>query len=194
MKFTQGISSLSIHVPGQLPVGRYNLAFANPKPRKEIPLIYQNLGEDISISVAVSSFASQKSRSYPIEIRPYVNQPKEKNGLYIYSEISQGSTPMENASVWCEIFRPAGSGVDAYKIALLQLFDDGDGADLLENDGIYSAVYRDFLSPAKYSFRVFAHGQSSRRDKRRFIGSAEKLGHSEGYSSFLLLTTRLSCH
>ena len=175
VKFTQGASSLSIHLPGQLPPGRYNLAFANPKPKKDIPAMYQNLGEDISVSVAISSFTNQKSRTYPIEIRPYVNQPADKNGLYIYTEVSQGSTPMENASVWCEIYRPAGSGVDAFKIALLQLFDDGDGADLLENDGIYSAVYRDFLSPAKYSFRIIAHGQSSRRDKRRFIGSAERL-------------------
>ena len=175
VKFTQGRSSLSIHLPGQLPIGRYNLAFANPKPKKDVPAEYQNLGEDISVSVAVSSFTRKNSHSYPIEIRPYVNQPKNKNGLYIYTEITQGSTPMENASVWCEIFRPAGSGVDAYKVAMLQLFDDGEGADLLENDGIYSAAYRDFLSPAKYSFRVMAHGQSSRRDKRRFVGSSERL-------------------
>ena len=68
--------------------------------------------------------------------------------------------------------RPAGSGIETYRIALLQLFDDGQGGDLKKGDGIYTAVYRDFLSQSKYKIRVFANGNEglARVNRSRFVG------------------------
>ena len=54
----------------------------------------------------------------------------------------------------------------------MQLFDDGQGGDLKKGDGIYTAVYRDFLSKSKYKIRVFANGNEglARINRSRFVG------------------------
>ena len=63
-------------------------------------------------------------------------------------------------------------GIETFRIALLQLFDDGQYGDLVANDGIYTAIYRDFLSQGKYKMRFFANGDegSARISRSGFIG------------------------
>ena len=58
----------------------------------------------IPISISISTFGRTRDQ-YPIELRSYVVQPKEKKELYIYAEITNGEYPVQNAYIWCEIYR-----------------------------------------------------------------------------------------
>ena len=69
------------------------------------------------------------------------------------------------------------SGIETFRIALLQLFDDGQYGDLVASDGIYTAIYRDFLSQGKYKMRFFANGDQglARVSRSGYIGRSSQL-------------------
>ena len=85
-------SNLRIRLPGIIPPGRYNVAVGN---MNNFP---------IPISISISTFGRTRDQ-YPIELRSYVVQPKDKKELYIYAEITNGEYPVQNAYIWCEIYR-----------------------------------------------------------------------------------------
>ena len=76
-------------------------------------------------------------------------KPKAKKELFVFAEIQEGQYPVLDAFVWVEIYRPAGSGIETFRIELLRLYDDGQYGDLNANDGIYTAVYSEFLSQVR---------------------------------------------
>ena len=90
-------SNLRINIPNLIESGRYNIE------------IYNTNKSPLPVSMSISSF-SRSDKVYPIEMHSYVIQPKTKKELYVFSEINKGQRPILNAYVWCEIYRPAGSG------------------------------------------------------------------------------------
>jgi len=108
--------------------------------------------QKISIFVSISSFG-RKAEEYPIQMNSYVMQPKAKKELFVFAEIQEGQYPVLDAFVWVEIYRPAGSGIETFLIELLRLYDDGQYGDLNANDGIYTAVYSEFLSQVRNTWQ-----------------------------------------
>ncbi|CAG5105169.1 Oidioi.mRNA.OKI2018_I69.chr1.g1896.t1.cds [Oikopleura dioica] len=153
---TEAENNLRISLPGLIEFGRFNLKIDT-----------SGSSEEVSIFVSISSFA-RKPYEYPIQMNSYVMQPKQKTELYVFAEIQQGQYPVVDAYVWVEIYRPAGSGIETFRIELLRLYDDGLYGDLNANDGIYTAIYSEFLSQVetnpetdnnsqgKYKMRFFA--------------------------------------
>ena len=77
---------------------------------------------------------------------------------------------MVDAYVWVEIYRPAGSGIETFRIELLRLYDDGLYGDLNANDGIYTAIYSEFLSQVDIYRSIGKHFQG--KYKMRFFATS----------------------
>ncbi|XP_071943290.1 calcium-activated chloride channel regulator 1-like [Antedon mediterranea] len=88
--------------------------------------------------------------------------PPERQVLYVY--VSKGYTPVINAEVIAEV-EIAGNMTDAPILS-----DDGTGADVNRNDGIYSGYFTNFIAEGRYNVKVrvtnkksvtlIAHGKS----------------------------------
>ncbi|XP_033644315.1 calcium-activated chloride channel regulator 1-like [Asterias rubens] len=69
--------------------------------------------------------------------------------LTAFAEIRQGFSPMIYANVWATIERPAG-----YDPVRLRLLDNGAGADITKNDGVYSRTFTEFSGVGYYGIRI----------------------------------------
>ncbi|XP_075924993.1 calcium-activated chloride channel regulator 1-like [Petromyzon marinus] len=72
----------------------------------------------------------------------------------IYAQIMQGFTPVVGATVFAFIERP--SEPVAYK---LELLDNGAGADVNKDDGVYSRFFTQFTETGRYSVKVKVTGE-----------------------------------
>ena len=87
--------------------------------------------------------------------------PLSENATSIFSQVTQGNRPVRNAEVTATI-RGVGGDADPHTFAL---WDDGAGADLIANDGVYSRFF--FTTDDDTFYTVSCHARSS--------GSAEVL-------------------
>uniref|UniRef100_A0A8C0WPY3 Uncharacterized protein n=1 Tax=Castor canadensis TaxID=51338 RepID=A0A8C0WPY3_CASCN len=81
------------------------------------------------------------------------------NPMIVYAEVLQGYIPIIGASVTAIIESNSG------KSKVLELLDNGAGADTFKNDGVYSRYFTAYSGNGKYSLKVRAHGgtNSARR-------------------------------
>ena len=92
-----------------------------------------------------------------------------ENAVSIFSQVTQGNKPIKNAEVTA-IIEGATTANDNPNPLLIDLWDNGAGADLIANDGIYSRFFytSEDLSSSSHYYTVSCHARS--RD-----GSAEVL-------------------
>ncbi|XP_042540652.1 calcium-activated chloride channel regulator 2 [Dipodomys spectabilis] len=102
-----------------------------------------------ALKVTVASRASNIAVP-PATVEAFV----EKDSTYfphpmmIYANVRKGSYPILNATVTTTIEPETGEPIT------LQLFDDGAGADVIKNDGIYSRYFFSFAINGRYSLKV----------------------------------------
>ncbi|XP_071985305.1 calcium-activated chloride channel regulator 1-like [Engystomops pustulosus] len=102
-----------------------------------------------ALGLVVNSKASDENIP-PITVSAHMNQDANQypNPMVIYATVSQGLTPITGAKVTAIIEPVTGP------IVTLELLDNGTGADIIKNDGIYSRYFTQFSQNGRYNLRV----------------------------------------
>lgn len=124
------------------------------KPGEYWCLISNPSNEDKTVTITVTSY-SVEDGAYPITAEAKWKfteiTPPEKQVLFV--GVYQGYGPILNANVTANIERP---GAESYT---LQMYDDGAGADVTKNDGIYSQFFTSFTEDGRYSVTVVVNNE-----------------------------------
>ncbi|NWX42561.1 CLCA1 regulator, partial [Steatornis caripensis] len=108
-----------------------------------------------AISVAAASRPAY-SDVPPVSIAAHINRANRAfNPVVVYAEVSQGFLPVLGATVIATIEKDGAAAVT------LELLDNGAGADLMKNDGIYSRYFTSLQGTGRYSLKVNAHGRNT---------------------------------
>uniref|UniRef100_A0A8D0VLK9 Calcium-activated chloride channel regulator 1 n=1 Tax=Sus scrofa TaxID=9823 RepID=A0A8D0VLK9_PIG len=131
-----------LSIPGTAKVGvwTYSLqAKANPE----------------TLTITVNSRAAN-SAVPPITVNAKMNKDTSSfpSPMIVYAEILQGYIPILGASVTAFIESDNG------KTEVLELLDNGAGADSFKNDGVYSRYFTTYQENGKYSLKVQAAGKA----------------------------------
>ncbi|XP_036992437.2 calcium-activated chloride channel regulator 4 [Artibeus jamaicensis] len=102
---------------------------------------------------------SQAANSSVPPITANVQMNKDTNSfpspMIVYAEILQGNIPILGANV--TVFIESNGG----KTEVLELLDNGAGADTFKNDGVYSRYFTAYSENGRYSLKVRVHGRAS---------------------------------
>jgi calcium-activated chloride channel regulator 4 len=116
------------------------------------------------LTITVTSRAANFSVP-PITVNAKMNKNANSfpNPMIVYAEVLQGYIPIIGASVTAII--ESNSGITQ----VLELLDNGAGADAFKNDGVYSRYFTAYSGNGRYSLKVRAHGgtNSARRSLQR---------------------------
>ncbi|XP_050818096.1 calcium-activated chloride channel regulator 1-like [Gopherus flavomarginatus] len=107
------------------------------------------------ISMIVTSRAASLAVP-PVTVKAHMNKETNNfpNPMVIYAEVSQGFLPVLGATVMATVEPQTGSAVE------LKLLDDGSGADIIKNDGIYSRYFTSFNGNGRYNLKVHVQGRN----------------------------------
>lgn len=106
-----------------------------------------------TLTITVNSRAANSS-VLPITVNAKMNKDINSfpSPMIVYAEILQGYIPILGANVTAFIESSSG------KTEVLELFDNGAGADTFKNDGVYSRYFTAYSENGRYSLKVRAHG------------------------------------
>lgn len=109
------------------------------------------------VFVSISTYASQEGVD-PItatsEISGSVTDFANGEPLIAFAEVKQGFYPVIRANVIATIERPPDANGVPYDPIELQLLDNGAGADVTRDDGIYSRYFTEFSGVGYYGIKV----------------------------------------
>ncbi|XP_067323195.1 calcium-activated chloride channel regulator 1-like [Anolis sagrei] len=116
-----------------------------------------------AISITVTTRAASATVP-PVTVKSYMSNTNNTfpNPTIIYAEVTQGFLPIIGAIVMATVESTTGYLVE------LELLDDGAGADIIKNDGIYSRYFIAYSDNGRYSIKVSVQGQGKtpRRNRR----------------------------
>ncbi|XP_036112336.1 calcium-activated chloride channel regulator 4 isoform X1 [Molossus molossus] len=106
-----------------------------------------------TLTITVNSRAANSSVP-PITVNAKMNKDTNSfpNPMVVYAEILQGYTRIIGANVTAFIESSSG------KTEVLELLDNGAGADTFKDDGVYSRYFTAYSANGRYSLKVRAHG------------------------------------
>ncbi|XP_006169767.1 calcium-activated chloride channel regulator 4 [Tupaia chinensis] len=106
-----------------------------------------------TLTIAVTSRAANSSVP-PITVSAKMNKDTNSfpSPMIVYAEVLQGYVPVVGAKVTAFIESTSGN------TEVLELFDNGAGADSFKNDGVYSRYFTAFKENGRYSLKVQAQG------------------------------------
>ncbi|GFT37474.1 calcium-activated chloride channel regulator 1 [Nephila pilipes] len=121
-------------------------------------VIFRRRGDyPVAVGFAVTS-EPKDVRDQPVRVRSWLNEIQLKFPAHakVYAEVKKGYLAVIGASVIATVERPMGATVD------IELKDDGLGADVTENDGIYTGYFTHFNGNGRYAViaRVSNDGQA----------------------------------
>ncbi|XP_078075062.1 calcium-activated chloride channel regulator 1-like isoform X1 [Mustelus asterias] len=111
-----------------------------------------NHGTKQVLTITVTSRAADENIP-PATVNMEISEKDSFGGRTIYAEVSQGYLPVIFANVTAIIECPTGPPVEQ------NLSDDGLGADIVKNDGIYTKYLHDFSGSGRYNFKVRVAGK-----------------------------------
>ncbi|XP_070261607.1 calcium-activated chloride channel regulator 4-like isoform X1 [Myotis yumanensis] len=105
-----------------------------------------------TLTITVNSRAANSSVA-PITVNAKMNKDTNSfpSPMIVYAEILQGYIPILGANVTAFIESSRG------KTEVLELFDNGAGADTFKDDGVYSRYFTAYSENGRYSLKVRAH-------------------------------------
>ncbi|XP_070559943.1 calcium-activated chloride channel regulator 1-like [Ptychodera flava] len=144
-------NTVVVEVPGQAEIGTWSYIVNNSDAVHQI------------IEVSVESKPSDESAS-PIRLTSTLSGytiTQSPPTAIVYAELSRGFVPVTGATVFAVVDRPEPQTNPPVE---LQLFDNGVGADITKDDGVYSAYFVDFIeatcpTSCRYSVQVTASDQ-----------------------------------
>ncbi|XP_010634985.1 calcium-activated chloride channel regulator 4-like [Fukomys damarensis] len=147
--FTEDTASKMAYltIPGNAQVGTWTYSL-RAKTTSEI------------LTITVTSQAAN-SAVLPITVNAKMNKDTNSfpSPMIVYAEVQQGYAPILGVNVTAVIESNSG------KTEILELLDNGAGADVLKDDGVYSRYFTGFSENGRYNLKVRAHGgaNSARR-------------------------------
>merc|ERR1719430_795413 len=133
--------------------------------------------EDLdSLSVKVES-KSRHPNTDPIMTKCWISTGGQALGtptdlkLAVVAEVTQGSKPVVGARVKAEIERPMDSNGEIKPPVILELMDNGAGADKIKNDGTYSRYFAKYTGKGRYSVKCQVSGDDDTGVNGGFIDS-----------------------
>ncbi|KAG3283534.1 calcium-activated chloride channel regulator 4-like [Ictidomys tridecemlineatus] len=113
-----------------------------------------------TLTMTVTSRAASSSVP-PITVNAKMNKDTNSfpSPMIVYAQVLQGYLPILGANVTAIIESNSG------KIEVLELLDNGAGADTFKDDGVYSRYFTSYSENGRYNLKVRAHGgtDSARR-------------------------------
>ncbi|XP_072366532.1 calcium-activated chloride channel regulator 1-like [Scyliorhinus torazame] len=145
--FVRGETLLTarLNINGTAQAGHWKYSILNP-------------GSDQIITITVTSRAADE-KIPPLTVNVLISEKDSYGGRTIYAEISQGFSPVMFANVTAIIERPTGRPIEE------RLSDDGTGADVVKNDGIYTKKVFKFSGFGRYNFKVRVEGKDGATKK-----------------------------
>ncbi|XP_063794822.1 calcium-activated chloride channel regulator 1-like [Pseudophryne corroboree] len=133
--------SSRLAIPGRAEVGRWYYSLCNTRSSNQgVGLIVNSKAADEKVPpITVTAHMNTIANDYP-------------NPMVVYATVSQGLLPVKGANVTATIEPLTGTPV------VLQLLDNGAGADIVKNDGVYSKYFTAFKFNGRYSLQVRAEG------------------------------------
>ncbi|XP_044883646.1 calcium-activated chloride channel regulator 1-like isoform X1 [Mauremys mutica] len=118
-------------------------------------MIENNHTESQVISMIVTSRPASLTDP-PVIVKAHMNKDTSDFPIpmVIYAEVSQGFLPVLGATVMATVEQETGSAVE------LRLLDDGSGADITKNDGIYSKYFTSFKGNSRYNLKLRVQGRN----------------------------------
>ncbi|CAM2118849.1 unnamed protein product [Caretta caretta] len=112
-----------------------------------------------TVSQVISMIVTSRAASLtvpPVTVKAHMNKDTNNfpHPMVIYAEVSQGFLPVLGATVMATVEPQTGSAVE------LKLLDDGSGADITKNDGIYSKFFTSFKGNGRYNLKVHIQGRN----------------------------------
>ncbi|EHB18741.1 Calcium-activated chloride channel regulator 4, partial [Heterocephalus glaber] len=129
-----------LSIPGNAQVGTWTYSL-QAKANSEI------------LTITITSRAAN-SAVLPITVNAKMNKDTNSfpSPMIVYAEVQQGFVPILGASVTAVIESNSGN------TEVLELLDNGAGADAFKEDGVYSRYFTGYSENGRYSLKVQAHG------------------------------------
>ncbi|XP_072130689.1 calcium-activated chloride channel regulator 1-like [Mobula birostris] len=133
-----------------------------------------NTGNKQQVTVTVTSRAADENVP-PVTVNTKITRKDLTSPVVIYVKVSQGFLPVLSARVIIIAEPPTGPTEE------VELLDNGSGADIVSNDGIYSKYFLNITEHGRYNFKVRVKGkEESTKKTNRTDGSAMYIpGYSE---------------
>ncbi|XP_063283432.1 calcium-activated chloride channel regulator 1-like [Pelobates fuscus] len=161
--FSSDTSSKSsrLQVPGTAERGPWIYNLCNRQTRAE------------AIGITVNSKAANINIP-PITVNAHMDKDTNNppNPMIIYASVSQGLMPVKGAKVTAIIESATG------RVSTVELLDNGAGADIVKNDGVYSRYFTDFTDKGRYSLKVRVE---SDENKSRLVVPKNRALYVPGY-------------
>ncbi|XP_075688313.1 calcium-activated chloride channel regulator 1-like [Rhinoderma darwinii] len=146
--FTSDMTSKSsrLAIPGTAERGTWQYSLCNSLTLSE------------AISIIVNSKAADENVQ-PITVQAHMNAVKNSypNPMVVYASVTQGLLPVTGVKITAIIEPDVGS------LIYLDLLDNGAGADVVKNDGIYSKYFFSYTGNGRYSLKVRVEGKDGSR-------------------------------
>ncbi|XP_078501997.1 calcium-activated chloride channel regulator 1-like [Lissotriton helveticus] len=131
-----------LQIPGTAQAGNWTYSLCNTHNADQI------------VGMTVTSRAANNNVP-PVTVKAHMNKDETRfpDPMVVYAEVSQGFLPVLGANVTATIDPQKGETVT------LDLLDNGAGADIAKNDGIYSRYFTAFSGDGRYSLKVSVRGK-----------------------------------
>ncbi|XP_028919307.1 calcium-activated chloride channel regulator 1-like [Ornithorhynchus anatinus] len=138
------VKTARLQLPGTAEVGIWTYQLKNSESSPQV------------LTMTVTSRAAN-SNVPPVTVTAHMNNDKNdpSKPMVVYAEVSQGFLPVLQANVTAIIESEKGI------VTNLQLLDNGAGADVFKNDGIYSRYFKVNNGDGRYSLKVQAKAKKS---------------------------------
>ncbi|KAM8930573.1 calcium-activated chloride channel regulator 1-like [Pelodytes ibericus] len=137
--------SSRLQIPETAERGPWHYSLCNRQPSSE------------AIGIIVNSKAADENVP-PIKVTSHMDKDTSNppNPMVIYASVSQGFLPVVGVQVTAIIETASG------KSSTVELFDNGAGADIVKDDGVYSRYFTNFTDSGRYSLKVRVESTESR--------------------------------
>ncbi|XP_007530034.1 calcium-activated chloride channel regulator 4 [Erinaceus europaeus] len=146
----------SVSIPGVAPVGIWTYNLQSKQNMETLTITINSRAANSSVPpITVNAKMNKDTNSFP-------------NPMIVYAEVLQGFTPILGANVTAFIESKNG------KTTVLELLDNGAGADSFKDDGVYSRYFTTYSENGRYSLKIRAHGgaNAATRNLRGLVNRA----------------------
>ncbi|XP_060686607.1 calcium-activated chloride channel regulator 1-like isoform X3 [Hemiscyllium ocellatum] len=137
-----GGTNICAGVQAGFQAGTWNYAILNPGSEQVIRVIMTSRAADEKVPL--------------VTVDVHISEKDSVGGRTIYAEVSQGFSPILFANVTVIIEQPTGPTIEQ------ELSDDGLGADVFKNDGIYTKYFYKYSGYGRYNFKVRVWGKEGK--------------------------------
>ncbi|KAM8951560.1 calcium-activated chloride channel regulator 1-like [Lycaon pictus] len=138
------IRSARLQIPGTAETGTWTYSLLNKHANSQMltVTVTTRARSPTTLPVIATAHMSQSTTHYP-------------SPMIVYAQVSQGFLPVLGINVTAIIETEDGHQV------ILELWDNGAGADTVKNDGIYSRYFTDYHGNGRYSLKVHAQAKNN---------------------------------